>query len=204
MSIPPLTPDGLLPPIRPGMEATSPDRSPYRTSTVEVARGFATTKERRQIFRGFLRLRADLRALGFTSGFQWLDGSFVEDCERLRSRPPGDIDVVSFLSFSEAVDTSTAGPLGLFLQANEDIFKSAKSKVKYKVDHYPMQLGEPLDAGRVKVIAYWYSMWSHRRDDQRWKGFVCVDLGEDDAGAAAVLERASEAPAVDREARHEI
>lgn len=27
----------------------------------------------------------------------------------------------------------------------------------------------------VKVIAYWYSLWSHRRDDS-WKGFVQVDL----------------------------
>ena len=207
MTIPHFTPDGFLPPIRPGATAIAFDRSPYQASTAEVARAFATTEERRVIFRGFLTLRADLRGLGFASGFHWLDGSFVEDCERLHLRAPGDIDVVSFLSFSEVVDTSTPAALIAFLQANAEIFKSQQSKVKYGVDHYPMELGGPLDGARVKLISYWYSIWSHRRDDQRWKGFVRVDLGEDDTSALAILEHASAAAATDhasRETRHEI
>ena len=29
----------------------------------------------------------------------------------------------------------------------------------------------------VTVSTYWYSMWSHRRRDLLWKGFLQVDLG---------------------------
>ena len=48
-------------------------------------------------------------------------------------------------------------------------------------------LGQPVDALQVQSIAYWYSMWSHRRDGL-WKGFVQVDLDSaQDADARAVL-----------------
>jgi hypothetical protein len=39
----------------------------------------------------------------------------------------------------------------------------------------------------TRQSAYWYSVWSHRRN-QRWKGFVHVDLAPSaDATAAATL-----------------
>lgn len=192
MAIPPFTSDGLLPPIRPGVGATHKDRSPYRATMVEVARVFATTEDRRVIFRGFLRLRAALRGLGFASGVQWLDGSFVEDCERTRAKPPGDIDVVSWLPFEGDSDHKTT-----LLASNPDEFFWKRSKEKYRVDHYPFELGQALAPARLKLVSYWYSMWSHRRDDQRWKGFVQVDLSDDDGPAAAFVgdgEEASHAP----------
>jgi hypothetical protein len=37
-----------------------------------------------------------LHAAGIIDGFQWLDGSFLENIESLESRSPRDIDVVTF------------------------------------------------------------------------------------------------------------
>jgi len=153
----------------------------------EVARSFATSEDRRTIFRGFLALRGALRGLGFASGVQWLDGSFVEACEQTRAKPPGDIDVVSWLPFEGIAD-------GIALMSSHpDVFLSSRSKAKYRVDHYAFELGKPLDAVRLKLVSYWYSMWSHRRDDQRWKGFVQVELGEADTEAEQVLAQSTTA-----------
>lgn len=155
----------------------------------EVARSFATSEERRAIFRGFLALRGALRGLGFASGVQWLDGSFVEDCEQTRAKPPGDIDVVSWLPFDRIADGIA------LMNSNPDVFRSSCSKAKYRVDHYAFELGKPLDAFRLKLVSYWYSMWSHRRDDQRWKGFVQVELSEADTEAEQVLAQSTAAEA---------
>ena len=51
------------------------------------------------------------------------------------------------------------------------------------VDGYFCELGGPVDAYQIRRIAYWYSMWSHRRDGL-WKGFVQVDLDPSQDGLA--------------------
>ena len=48
------------------------------------------------ILDGFLRFRELLTQAGFVSGFQWVDGSFLENVEMLENRPPNDLDVVTF------------------------------------------------------------------------------------------------------------
>lgn len=196
MAIPPFTSAGFLPPIRPGATATSPDRSPYPVTIVEAAERFAGTGARRTIFRGFLRLRTALRDLGFTSGNQWLDGSFVEDCEAQRTRPPADMDVVSFLLFKEALPEETSPSLLAFLRRNDALFRPRSSKATYFVDHYAVDIGQPMDAEAVALVTYWYSMWSHTRQDHQWKGFLQVDLKDDDESAAQLLgpEEAPHAP----------
>jgi hypothetical protein len=62
----------------------------------EVVLRYGVTAERAAILTGLLDYRAALRNVGIMDGFQWLDGSFVEDVEAIRSRPPSDIDVVTF------------------------------------------------------------------------------------------------------------
>lgn len=58
------------------------------------------------------------------------------------------------------------------------------------MDAYFAVLGQPTDQWQVKNIAYWYSLWSHRRDGL-WKGFVQVDLDPaQDGDARAVLNLA--------------
>ena len=103
-------------------------------------------------------------AAGITQGFQWIDGSFVENVER-RHRPgkeprPYDIDVVTFYSPPEEEPPEL-----------RDLLRSAVTRDRYDIDAHSITLGALVDA-----IAYWCGMWSTRRTDQMSKGLVRVDL----------------------------
>lgn len=172
---------GVLPPIRPGMLGSSPDRSPYRVSLTGFVDRFATSPERKAILDGLLRFREKLHELGLVSGFQWLDGSFLEQIEVLESRSPRDMDVVTFFDMPAGENQLT------LVQKAAQLFDLKHLKATYTVDGYFSELGHPLDALQVQNISYWYSMWSHRRDGL-WKGFVQVDLDPSgDADARAIL-----------------
>jgi hypothetical protein len=160
---------GVLPPIRPGMPGYSPDRSPYSAQLVDVVDRFSTSTERIAILQGFLALRAELHSIGFVTGFQWIDGSFLEQVEVLESRSPADIDVVTY--FDLPLGKSEADVVA----QNHLLFDHAHVKATFHVDHYPVVLGKTLDAFQIRQISYWYSMWSHRRDGL-WKGFIQVSL----------------------------
>ena len=174
-----------LPPVRPGQEGHSPDRSPYKVPLIHVIDRFGITPERRSILAGFLAYRKALHAAGLTSGFQWLNGSFIEDKESLKSESPNDIDVVTFYYLPNGTtqqDIANKGGL--------DLFDSAKTKPNFHVDAYPFQLGRRLEEPHVRNITYWYSMWSHRRETLLWKGIVQVDLSPaDDAQADDLLKQ---------------
>jgi hypothetical protein len=79
--------------------------SPYVVTALEVVTSLGTSEARKTILRGWLLHRAALRAVGLDRGFQWLDGSFVED------KVLKDLDVVSFTYVWFAV--SHAAPLRL-------------------------------------------------------------------------------------------
>ena len=172
---------GVLPPVRPEWPGNSPERSPYRVPIAGFVDRFATSPERMAILDGLLRFRGKLHELGIVSGFQWLDGSFLEQIEILESRHPRDMDVVTFFDIPTGENQ-----LSLF-QKGGQLFDQKFLKATYAVDGYFSVLGQPVDARQVQRITYWYSMWSHRRDGL-WKGFVQVDLNpSQDADARAVL-----------------
>lgn len=165
-------------------------RSPYAVSLQELVERFATSPARCRILRGFLAYRRELRAIGIVEGFQWVDGSFVEQIEVLDGRPPNDIDVVTFykVPISETqVTLFEKNPL--LFPANDE--EKAKLKEIFAVDGSMSSLDakqQPL----IKQIIFWYSLWSHRRD-QTWKGFLQVELdGEDDAAALSLLDSLEE------------
>lgn len=58
---------------------------------------FATSLERVAILRGLLSYRRELRLIGVVDGWQWMDGSFVENVEALRNRAPADMILSRFL-----------------------------------------------------------------------------------------------------------
>ena len=91
--IPTWTAEGVLPPID-AVAATSANRAPYPVSLYDLVVRFGTSLARCEILRGFLSHRAALHANGYRAGFQWLDGSFMEDIEGLEARTPKDMDVV--------------------------------------------------------------------------------------------------------------
>lgn len=170
---------GLLPPLRPGAAGLDRDRSPYPVRLVDVVRRFGSTPDRRIILRGLLRFRAGLRDLGISAGFQWLDGSFFEDVEATRGRPPNDIDVVTFGELGdEALQQARYAE-------SPELFDHLAARLNFFVDNYFVELGVPMARDGVRDIGYWYSMWAHRREDQRWKGFIEVDL--DDTGDMVAL-----------------
>jgi len=154
---------GLLPPLDPELP-TSPQRSPYPVSLLDVVMRFSTSPERRRVLAGFLGYRATLHRMGVCQGFQWLDGSFLEDVETLERCSPRDMDVVTFLRTPAD-----------FTPTEDDIVVLDNAKVQFHVDAYFVELDELSPDVVVAQSAYWYSMWSHRRN-QAWKGFLQIDL----------------------------
>ena len=179
-SIPAWSNAGVLPPIHPSVPSNSLDRSPYLVELVTLMDRFSTSPERMNILDGLLRFRAGLHQAGIMSGFQWLDGSFLEQVEVLEERPPRDVDVVNFVDL-------TGLNQQILIQQHKDLFDQKQTKTAYAVDAYFVQIGGTLDADSTRRVAYWYSMWSHRRDGL-WKGFVQIDLDPtQDADARALL-----------------
>jgi len=144
---------------------------------------FATTPDRQRILAGFLNFRAALHSAGLTQGFQWLNGSFVEDIEVIAGRGPHDIDVVTFFHLPPNQTQQTVS------QAYPRLFRSGDTKADYQVDAHFVQLDGDLPEPLVGQSAYWYSLWSHRRNWQ-WKGYLEIDLSSsDDAVAKTNLDR---------------
>lgn len=163
--IPAWTAEGVLPPLD-LVNPTSPHRAPYEVALYDLVVRFGTSPARLAILDGYLRYRAALHASGFLAGFQWLDGSFMEDVEAQEGRPPNDIDVVSFVETPVAANPSP-----------EDLeaFDHPLAKARYSVDSYFVELYAVTPRSLAEWSAYWYSMWAHRRN-LAWKGFLQVDL----------------------------
>ena len=182
MTIPDWDWNGLIPPIRPGTpeeEAAEPaTRSPYDATLEHLVDRFLTSPERAVLIGGFLDYRAALHQIGIIRGFQWVNGSFTEEVEDWAEDPhaPNDIDVVTFYYPSDAEEWNVL-----------PLFYPEETKSKFHVDARGIRLGRPLNEGIVSDIAYYYGLWSHRRKDLAWKGFVQVDLDPAQDGFARQL-----------------
>lgn len=163
---------GMLPPVDP-RQPTGLERSPYMVALTDLILRFGRTPERRAVLDGFLRYRAELHGAGLTAGFQWLNGSFLEHIELLEQRPPNDLDLVTFLRFPTGLSQRD-----LLVRCPQlfptDVDGQQILKATYRVDGYLVDLGMAPE-GLVKRAAYWYSLWSHRRNNT-WKGYLAVDL----------------------------
>ena len=156
MPIPSFSIDGVLPPyVGPqGPGGRVEDMSPYVVTTLEVASTLGGTNGRKNILRGWLKHRADLRALGFQRGFQWLDGSFVE------TKEPKDLDVVTFL-FRPLGIHDPASLLAL-MTTNAHLFQRHRVKASYTLDAFFIDLdGSPETI--VNASRYLLGLFSHRR-----------------------------------------
>ncbi len=180
VTIPDWTVRGVLPPID-EQNPISPERSPYKVSLADIIKKFATSTERCNILDGFLRYRESLQKLGFIDGFQWLNGSFMESVEMLEQRVPKDVDVVTFFSLNNGCDQAA------IIRQNPWLVDLLQIKKDFCVDGYMVDMRQSPKV-LIERSAYWYSLWSHRRN-QLWKGYLQVDLSAtDDAAAKNVLE----------------
>lgn len=173
--IPAWTTEGVLPPLdvtRP----TSPQRAPYTVSLYDVVVRFGTSPARRAILDGYLRHRACLHANGYLAGFQWLDGSFMEDVESQEFRAPNDMDVVSFVQAPLPANPSPA---------DLDALDHDLAKANFSVDSYFVEMDAVTPRQLTAYSAYWYSVWAHRRN-LAWKGFLQVELQPGDDASACL------------------
>ena len=188
LAIPPWNSIGVIPPVS-APSPTGAERSPYDVSLSELVLRFGTSPERRRILDGFLRYRGRLHAAGLRTGFQWLDGSFLENIELIESRSPNDLDVVTFFSLAPG-DTQLAAQARAPDAFPRNSHERAVFKAAFFVDPYLVDLRKP-PVRLVQSSTYWYSLWSHRRDAS-WKGYLQVVLDPaEDARAAIHLGRSS-------------
>jgi len=183
--IPAFNISGVLPPFDVAVGPASPTAmSPYPVPMTDVVRRFATTTERVAMVSGLMDYRESLISAGIDDGFQWLDGSFVEDVENLRARPPGDVDVVTFAHRPTA--HSSVDAWNVFVSVNTDLFDPRVNKSRYRCDAYfiDLNLGPKI---LVNSTRYWFGLFSHQRATALWKGMLQVPLQSDDAAARMIL-----------------
>jgi len=182
--IPVFNESNVLPPFSGGSPALPTDLSPYTANMCEVIARFGGTPERKAILVGLLNFRQALRARGLTEGFQWIDGSFVENVEVSRGRPPADIDLVTFVRRPE--DLKNDSQWASFVKATPELFNPRETKRRYLCDAYLVDLdgrGEIL----VENTKYWFGLFSHQRETSLWKGMLKVPLCSDDDRASELL-----------------
>ena len=177
---------GLLPPFV-SSPTSGEGRSPYLVRLTDLVLRFGYTTARRTFLAGLLDYRADLHAAGIKNGFQWINGSFVEDKIGHSGEEPGDIDLVTFFH------VPTGQTQGTLAVAHPDLFHPSVTKGRYGVDAYPVTLDASDLRFLVNKSAYWNSLWSHDRNNQ-WKGYLEIDLsdGEDKTAKAALDEAAKQ------------
>lgn len=169
--IPPFDHNSVLPPIYNGAPSDQYAQSPFNCDIMEFCVRFSITPARCSILKGFLQFRLDCVA-NHIKGFQWIDGSFVEDIERIESRDPHDIDVATFCVLSDASEEAR------IMSGFPEFVDFKLSKVKYSVDHYPVVINQnPLLT--VKQTKYWTMLFSHSRRGV-WKGMLQIPLYDTD------------------------
>lgn len=156
----------------------------------EIAQRFCSTQARADLFRGWVAYRAALTGLGF-NGRQWVDGSFCEDCEAQRKRPPADIDLVSLV-----VPQLNLAPndLRALVTAHPELFSREQTKRAYHCDAFFLDMRLPAFAVHAQ-LTYWYGLLTHQRVSHLWKGMLQVELRSDDAAALALLNNMGFPPA---------
>ena len=183
--IPELNQSGVLPPFIPEQGPTDPaGMAPYKTTITEFVLRYAHTPERRTILKGLLDYRKKLREVGISNGFQWLDGSFVENVELNRGRAPADVDIVTFA----LRPTNDLEQWNTIVHANTDLFLPGEAKKKYYCDAYFVDLNtHPIHV--VSNTRYWFGLFSHQRESYLWKGMVEIPIECMDDEALEILDR---------------
>ena len=186
MAIPAFTSAGVLPPFLGSSPGILADQSPYHATLTELVTRFGTTADRNRLLRGLISLRQALHGHGIVEGFQWIDGSFVEDKEMSLGKSPGDIDIVTVFRRPAGVQWSSIKGNLLLNLLDPGYCKSKFSCEAFYID---------ADAGPIEVAlqsSFWFGLFSHQRTTYLWKGAVALQLNPvlgDDQNAGAELDR---------------
>lgn len=154
--------------------------SPYVVTTDELVARFNTSPERKAILNGLVNFRQHLRSLGI-SGWQWVDGSFLENVENSQNRPPRDIDILTFFARPASIPS---GDWNAFVATNSGIFNPVQAKATFRCDAYFVDIAfGPYFV--VRQTGYWFGLFSHQRITEVWKGLLEIPLPLTDVDAAA-------------------
>lgn len=170
---------GVLPPFIGDVPGNRAQMSPYKSSVLNVAVHLGTSLERVELLLGLLDYRTALKRAGVSSGFQWIDGSFVENVEVTRGRAPADVDVVTF--------GWLPGTAQDFLGSYPHLLDPRQTKRMFKCDAYFVDLSKD-STKLVDDTRYWFGLFSHQRETSLWKGMLQIGLDEDDFDATQHLE----------------
>jgi hypothetical protein len=156
--------------------------SPYRTSTLELCNTFGTTRTRREILRGLLKLRSALADLQLTDGWQWLDGRFLEK-DRGSHHEPELIQVVTFYKPSPLLEDP------LFSEHMHRVNDYELSHRLFRVDHNYVNLDLELP-DLISNTRHYAALLSHQSETGLWKGMLQINLNtpQDDSMALKRLE----------------
>jgi hypothetical protein len=186
--IPPFNTSLVLPPFTgddPGQRATM---SPYKTDVLTVVRRFATTQPRGALLSGLLDYRKALRSAGVVSGFQWIDGSFVENVEITRGRPPGDIDLVTFAPAPDMGKNATDEEFNAWVEQFGWLFDPDQAKAQYGCEAFFIDILKRPDL-LIDDTRYWFGLFSHQRATSLWKGMIQVPMKSNDDEAREYLSQ---------------
>lgn len=170
--IPPFNHNNVLPPYQ-GVNPVEPGcLSPYRSDILEFCQYFAKSPERIAILKGYVEFRLKCLKYGVQCGYQWIDGSFVENVEISQNRAPHDIDVVTMFALQDVNQQ-------MVIANNFPAFVNPRlSKEQYMVDHYPCLVNvKPF--GTIESVKYWNQLFGHNRAGV-WKGMVELPLYNND------------------------
>ncbi|RYY85559.1 MAG: hypothetical protein EOO15_16690 [Chitinophagaceae bacterium] len=167
MSIPNFDHNYVLPPHL-GDPITRAHLSPYLCNVFEVCKHFSTSSQRVKILKHFIAFRQRITTLNVVNGFQWLDGSFIEDIETSEGRDPNDLDLVTFYGGLSPHDD-------LAIRSSFPEFSDpVLSKNNFFLDHYAVDYSYNPDV-TVEQTRYWLQLFTHNRRGV-WKGIIKVSL----------------------------
>jgi Family of unknown function (DUF6932) len=155
----------------------------------DLVAALGSTNHRKTLLQGLLDYRALLATLGYQTGLQFIDGTFVENVEQREQRDPGDIDVFSFLVRPQRYqqDAQLWQQTG-FPEWNAEIVDFDRNKLRFGLDTYAVAVDEQGPLRLINATVYWYSLFAHKRVTHDWKGFLWVPIdAQDDATARAAL-----------------
>ena len=167
MAIPSFNHNNVIPPHL-GNPTNKAHLSPYSCTILELCNRFSTSKERISILKGLLLFRQKMHANGVIYGFQWLDGSFLENIEVSESRPPNDLDIVTF--FGGLLPADQASIRSTFPEFANPVL----AKASYSLDHYPVDYSYNPGV-TVEMTRYWIQLFTHNRNGI-WKGILRLPL----------------------------
>ncbi len=179
MTIPDFAPNGALPPYI-DRDATNPaKRSPFKADIYQLVNRFCTSAQRAKLLKGLNSYREHLFKGGFISGYQWVDGSFVEDVEVTRSRSPNDIDIVTLFNRPLKYQNNSALWVSDYSSnLHRMFFETRNMKPQYKCDTFAIDL-EAGSESLVRDISYWGGLFSDIRGSTEKKGIVSIPLAID-------------------------